>query len=477
MSISEADIRQIVAQVIGKLGGQGLEPSAPAAGPGIAMEHGVFATVDEAVEAAVVAFGEFSHMPGARREAIIGRMRETALAHAEELAELAVKETGLGRVADKIAKNKLAAVKTPGLEDLASSSYTGDDGMTLLEYTPFGVIGSITPTTNPAATIINNGISMIAAGNAVVFNPHPSAKAVSIRAMQLLNQAIVAEGGPRNLLTSVAEPTLETSEALMKHPRINALVVTGGGAVVKAALTSGKKVIAAGPGNPPVVVDETADLAQAGRDIVLGASFDNNVLCTAEKEVFVVESVASSLKAEMIKNGAYEVKGTQLAKLLELILVKMDDKDKYMPNKRYVGKSADLILKEIGVNTNESTKLIIAETADNHPLVYTEMLMPVLPIVRVPNVDAAIQSAIKAEKGNRHTAIMHSQNIRNLTKMAKALQATIFVKNGPSYAGLGFGGEGYTTLTIAGPTGEGLTSARTFTRKRRCVLVDGFRIV
>jgi len=263
----------------------------------------------------------------------------------------------------------------------------------------------------------------------------------------------------------------------MKHPKINALVVTGGGAVVQAALSSGKKVIAAGPGNPPVVVDETADLAQAGRDIVLGASFDNNVLCTAEKEVFVVESVASALKTEMIKNGAYELKGPALAKLLDLIMVKYQDRDRFMPNKQYVGKSASFILNEIGIKANESIQLIIAETPEDHPLVYTEMLMPVLPIVRVPNVNHAIQMAVKAEKGNRHTAIMHSQNIQNLTRMAQALQATIFVKNGPSYAGLGFGGEGYTTLTIAGPTGEGLTSARTFTRKRRCVLVDGFQIV
>ncbi|NQX69023.1 aldehyde dehydrogenase EutE [Paenibacillus alba] len=469
MSISEADIRAIVAQVIGKLQNETAAPAPEAAHA--AYEHGVFATVDEAVDAASLAFGKFSLLPLAQRETIIRKMRETSLAHAAELAELAVKETGLGRVQDKLAKNKLAAEKTPGIEDLFSQSFSGDNGLTLLECSPFGVIGSITPTTNPAATMINNSISMVSAGNAVVYNPHPSAKKVSIKAMQLLNQAIVAAGGPENMLTSVLMPTLDTSEQLMKHPNIQALVVTGGGAVVKAALTSGKKVIAAGPGNPPVVVDETADLKQAGRDIVLGASFDNNVLCTAEKEVFVVESVANGLKAEMLKNGAYELKGYQLTKLLDVILTKHPEKEKYFPNKDYVGKDASHILQAIGIQTDDSTKLIIAETPENHPLVNTEMLMPVLPIVRVPNVDMAIQYAVKAEKGNRHTAIMHSQNITQLSKMEKALQATIFVKNGPSYSGLGFGGEGFTTLTIAGPTGEGLTSARTFTRKRRSVLV------
>jgi len=476
LNISEADIKQIVAQVIGQIqtktdNGQrvGLETCV--------REHGVFATVDEAVAAARDAFVQLSGMSLAQRGVIIREMRDTSIAHAQELAELAVQETGLGNVPDKTAKNNLAAMKTPGIEDLVSQSYTGDDGLTLVENSPYGVIGAITPTTNPAATIINNSISIVAAGNAVVFNPHPSAQRVSIRAMQLLNEAIVRAGGPANLLTSVHLPTIETSEQLMKHPKVNALVVTGGGAVVKAALSSGKKVIAAGPGNPPVVVDETANLAQAGRDIVLGASFDNNVLCTAEKEVFVVESVASALKAEMIKNGAYEIRGSDLSKLLDLIMVKYQDKDKYMPNKQYVGKSANLILNEIGIKVNGSIKLIIAETTEDHPLVYTEMLMPILPIVKVPNVNRAIELAVKAEKGNRHTAIMHSQNIQNLTRMAQALQATIFVKNGPSYAGLGFGGEGYATLTIAGPTGEGLTSARTFSRKRRCVLVDGFQIV
>lgn len=473
MSITEESIRSIVAEVVSKLRGDlAMADPDPLLPP---LNHGVFATVDEAAEVANAAYEQFASFTLAKREAIIWKMRETSLSHAERLAELAVKETGLGNVQDKIAKNRLAAQKTPGLEDLVSESYTGDDGLTLLEYSPLGVIGAITPVTNPAATIINNSISMVAAGNAVVFNPHPNAKRVSIEAIQLLNRAIVEAGGPANMLTSVQTPTMETSGEVMKHPRIHALAVTGGGGVVQAALASGKKVIAAGPGNPPVVVDETADLAQAGRDIVLGASFDNNVLCTAEKEVFVVESATDSLKAEMIGNGAYELRGPQLEKLLDLIFIK--NREKWIPNKEYVGKDANLLLEKIGAKTNQNIKLIIAETAEDHPLVHTEMLMPVLPIVRVPNVEAAILLAVKAEKGNKHTAVMHSQNIRNLTKMARALQATIFVKNGPSYAGLGYGGEGFATLTIAGPTGEGLTSARTFTRKRRCVLVDGFHIV
>lgn len=474
MSVNEQEIQKIVGQVLQKVQEQLQGPSTILA-QHISLTHGVFNTVDEAVNAAKLAEGKLSEISLSQRKRMIQNMREISLEHAEELAELAVQETGLGRVKDKIIKNKLAAEKTPGVEDLVSHTYSGDDGLTLVEYAPIGIIGSITPTTNPAATIINNSISMIAAGNVVVFNPHPSAKRVSLRAMQLLNQAIIAAGGPENMLTAVAEPTLETSQQVMKHKEIRALVVTGGGAVVKEAMGSGKKVVAAGPGNPPVVVDETAKLEKAAQDIVLGASFDNNVLCTAEKEVFVVEKVAQALKAEMIKHGAVELKGFQLDKLLKVIMVEHNGKK--IPNRDYVGKDATVLLEAAGIKADPKTRLIIAETSFEHPLVFTEMLMPILPIVKVPDVDTAIKYAVKAEKGNRHTAMMHSQSVDNLSKMAREIQATIFVKNGPSVAGLGYTGEGFTTLTIAGPTGEGLTSPRTFTRQRRCVLVGGLRIV
>jgi acyl-CoA reductase-like NAD-dependent aldehyde dehydrogenase len=473
LQITETDIKKMVEQVLQQLG-QDAQSNVSTVNE-ISSENGVFSTVDEAALAARQAWEKLRKLPLETRKCMIEKMREISRAHVRELAELAVEETKLGRVEDKVAKILLATNKTPGVEDLYSTAFSGDDGLTLVEYAPIGVFGSITPSTNPAATVINNSISLIAAGNTVVYNPHPSAKRVSIRTMQLLNQAIVAAGGPENTLTSVASPNLETSNQVMNHPNVNALVVTGGGPVVKAAMAVGKKVIAAGPGNPPVVVDETAILSKAGADIVKGASFDNNVLCTAEKEVFVVEKVANSLKAEMIKNGAFEVKGYQLDKLLNKVLTKKNDK--FYPNRDFIGKDAHVILQAAGITVTPDVKLIIAETKKDHPLVMTEMLMPILPIVRVPDVDTAIELAVIAEKGNRHTAIMHSQNITNLTKMAQEIQATIFVKNGPSVAGLGYESEGFTTLTIAGPTGEGLTSAKTFTRQRRCVLVDGLRII
>lgn len=474
MQISEKDIQKLVEQVLANMTGQKSANVSNSASE-IALGNGVFSTVEEAVNAAKMAESKMRSVSLESRRKMIQAMRDISIQHAKELAIMAVEETGLGRVEDKISKNLLAANKTPGVEDLVSTTYTGDDGMTLVEYAPFGIVGSITPSTNPAATLINNSISLVAAGNVVVYNPHPSAKKVSLQTLKMLNKAIVQAGGPENVLTAVASPNLETSNQVMNHPAIRVLVVTGGGIVVKAAMKTGKKVIAAGPGNPPVVVDETANLAKAGKDIVNGASFDNNVLCTAEKEVFVIDKVANTLKQEMVKNGAIELKGFELDKLLKVILVEKDGK--FYPNRDFIGKDAEVLLAAIGKKVDSSVRLVIVETTFDHPLIWTEMLMPILPIVKVANVDTAIEMAVKAEKGNRHTAIMHSQNITNLTKMAREIQATIFVKNGPSYSGLGFGAEGFTTLTIAGPTGEGLTSARSFSRQRRCVLVDGFRIV
>ena len=377
------------------------------------------------------------------------------------------------RVTDKIIKHQLVANKTPGTEDLSPRVYTGDDGMTLIEMAPFGVIGSITPSTNPSETVLCNSIGMIAGGNAVVFNPHPNACKVANYAVDLVNRGILAAGGPENLVVSVKKPTHESSNEMMNSPIVRMLVATGGPGVVKALLSSGKKAIGAGAGNPPVIVDDTADIEKAGADIVNGASFDNNLPCIAEKECFAFDNIADELIASMIKAGAYLIKGEQIEELKKVCLIEKDGK--YGINKKWVGKDASKFLKAIGIDADP--KLIICETDEMHPFVQVEMMMPVLAIVRVKNIDEAIDMAVRAEHGNRHSAHIHSKNIDHLTRFARAVETTIFVKNAPSYAGIGAGGEGHTTFTIAGPTGEGLTSARSFTRQRRCVLVDGLHIV
>jgi acyl-CoA reductase-like NAD-dependent aldehyde dehydrogenase len=467
----EQDVRQLVQEVIKSMN---LDIAKDNSNKNI----GVFSNINDAVISAELAFNALNNLTLETRKNIIASIRKISSENNEIISKMAAEETGLGRWEDKIVKNELGILKTPGIEDMEPEVFTDDNGLTLVERAPYGVIGSITPSTNPLVTIISNSIGMIAAGNAVVFNPHPSAKKVSAYLISLLNKAIIEAGGPANLLTCINEPTIESAKSLMTHKKIAILVVTGGPAVVKVAMNSGKKVIAAGPGNPPCVVDETADIVKAGKDIVDGASFDNNVICICEKEIIVVASVADRLKEEMKKNGAYELNEEQIKKITALILTEPGGPGKEgCPNKKYVGKNADFIAKEIGLTIPSSIRLLLCEVASDHPLVWTEQLMPVMPLVRVKDVDTAIDLAFNCEFGFRHTAIMHSLNIAKLSKMAKVMNCSIFIKNGPSYAGLGQGGAGFASFTIASPTGEGVTRARTFARERRCTLVDYFRII
>jgi len=462
--IAEAIAREIA-------GGPFREAESPLGG-------GVFATVDEAVRAATSAFRALDMVGLEQRKTIVESMRSFMLSHARSLAEEAVGETGLGRVEDKIQKNILVADKTPGPEELTPRALSGDHGLVLMEPAPYGVIGSITPVTNPSATIICNAIGMVSAGNAVVFNAHPSAKRVSTATIRLLNQAITAAGGPENTLTCVAEPTIESAGEVMRHYGIRLLVVTGGAGVVAAAMSSGKRAICAGPGNPPAVVDATADLEKAGRDIVFGHSFDNNVICTDEKAVIVVEGAAELLKASMKRAGAFELDPVHLPRLEKVIFEGIPPpRDRAHLNAKMIGKDASVILNRLGIHAGPEVRTILIEVPPEHPLIWTEQMMPVLPVARVHTVEGAIELAVDAERGCFHTAVMHSHDLAALSTMARRCNCSIFVKNGPSLAGLGLGGEGYASFTIASPTGEGMTSPRSFSRWRRCTLVDHFRIV
>jgi propionaldehyde dehydrogenase len=471
MNELEENIRKLVKEALQDIKLNAINESATS-------KAGIFATIDQAVKAAEVAFHNLGSLTLEIRKDIIANIRKTSQDHVELLSKMTSEETAMGRWEDKVIKNELAIKKTPGVEDILPDAFSDDHGLTLVERAPYGVIGSISPSTNPTASIISNCIGMIAAGNSVVFNTHPAAKKVSAFLVSLLNKAIIEAGGPKNLITTIENPTLESAQEMMSHPKVSILVVTGGPGVVKAAMRMEKKTIAAGPGNPPVVVDETADIVKAGKDIVAGASFDNNLICICEKETIVVDSVADALKAEMQKNGAYVLSPEQIKKVTELVIA-----DPGRPgheggaNKAYVGQNASKIARAIGLTVPDSTRLLLCEVDANHPLVWTEQLMPVMPLVRVPNVDDAIDLAVRCEHGFRHTAIMHSLNIAKLSKMAKAMNCSIFIKNGPSYAGLGEGGAGFASFTIASPTGEGVTRARTFTRERRCTLVDYFRII
>ena len=452
--------------------------STPAAAPRAALGEGVFGTVDEAVAAASQGFREFEGMSLEGRQKIIASIRECMFENAEQLAHHAHSETGLGRVEHKIIKNRLVTRKTSGTEVLTPHAVTGDNGLTLTEYAPYGVIGTITPTTNPTSTIICNTIAMLSAGNSIVFNVHPNARECSMANVRLLHEAIVRAGGPPNVVTAVAEPTIESAQQLMTHKGVRILAVTGGSGVVRQAMTSGKRAICAGPGNPPVVVDATADLQHAGRDIVAGASFDNNIVCTDEKEVIAVESIVGELLQQMQQHGAYLLNESELHRVEQAIFTEQrGPRRRAVVEKDLIGKNAKVILERAGISCNGDPALLVARVPNDHPLIWTEQMMPVLPVTAVPDVDRGIELAREAEHGCGHSAGMYSRDIDALSRMARTINTSIFTKNGPFFAGLGEGGEGHCSFTIASPTGEGLTGPVAFSRLRRCVMVDHFRIV
>jgi propionaldehyde dehydrogenase len=435
--------------------------------------NGLYPTVNDAVEAGLVAQKKLIAMSLERRKDIIASIRNSVLNHNEEMSAMAIEETHLGRYEDKVRENILCATKTPGVEDIEPRALSGDHGLMLLEYAPVGLIGSLTPITNPTGTLINNSIGMISAGNAIVFNAHPSARRTSTTMLQIIHQAIVDAGGPVGLVSSVANPTLDTAKEVIEHPKINMLVATGGRPIVNIVLRSGKKAVGAGAGNPPALVDETAIIRKAAQCIVSGASINNGIFCTCEKEVIVVEEVADSLIKNMQETGrVYLLNPVEVEKVTKLVVT-----PERKINGKYIGKNVQVILHDIGVEVGEECRLAIFDAPKDHPLVWLEQMMPVLPIVRVKDFNEGVELAVKVEQGNRHTAIMHSTHVEHMTTFARAVQTTIFIKNGPSFAGIGLGGEGHTSFTIAGPTGEGLTSARTFTRQRRCTLVESFRII
>jgi aldehyde dehydrogenase len=413
------------------------------------------------------------------RRRIIAHIRRIAIDQCVELGTMEMEETRIGRLDHKIEKLKTLGQLALGVEFLASEVFSGDHGLTVIEHAPFGVIGAVTPVTHSLPTITGNAISMIAAGNTVVFNPHPSGRRVAAEGVRRFNEAIYNDLGIDNLICVITEPTLETAEAIFKHRGVALLCVTGGPGVARAAMRQAKRAIVAGPGNPPVVVDETADLDRAARAIILGAAYDNNLLCIAEKEVFVVNQVFDAMLAAMDRAGAARLAAREVDALTKVAIASVGEgADKHeAPARDFLGKDAAVLARAIGKSVPESVELLFGETDESNPFVPVEQMMPFLPFVRCRDIDDGIAKALRAEHGFRHTAIIHSTNVHNMTKMGKAMDTTLFVKNGSSLAGLGVGGEGYTSFSIATPTGEGVTTPLTFTRQRRCSMIDDLRIL
>lgn len=458
MQVDETKVQDIVREVIAKM--TLMQPAEKV--------HGVFTDMNEAIEAAKESEKIVRNLPMDQREKIVSLIRKKTRENADILARMAVDETGMGNVGHKILKHYLVADKVPGTEDITTEALSGDRGLTLVEMGPFGVIGAITPCTNPSETVLCNSIGMIAGGNTVVFNPHPAAIKTSIYAINLVNEASIEAGGPDNVAVTVSNPTLESSEVMMKHKDIHLIAATGGPGVVTAVLSSGKRGIGAGAGNPPALVDDSADIRKAAEDIVNGCTFDNNLPCIAEKEIVAIESIADELMHYMVtEQGCYLASPMEQEKLIQTVFT-----PKGGLNRKCVGRSAKALLAMIGVTVPDNIRCITFFGEKENKLIAEELMMPILGIVKAKDFSDAVEKAVWLEHGNRHSAHIHSKNVDHITEYAKAVDTAILVKNGPSYAALGFGGESICTFTIASRTGEGLTSAKTFTKKRRCVMTD-----
>jgi len=478
MQATEAAVRQIVQEVLSQISTtSGTTANGGHRNGSATSTWGVFNSVDDAVAAAQQGFEQLSNASMADRATAIDIVKTMCDEQAEELGLLEFQETGIGRLEHKI--GKLRVIKTvPGMEAMKSEAVSGDHGLTVTEYAPFGVIGAITPVTHSLPTLAANFVNMVAAGNTVVVNPHPSGKKIAAEGVRRFNKAIYEATGLQNLLTIIGEPTIESAQAIFDHRGVKLLVVTGGPAVARAALKSPKRAIVAGPGNPPVVVDATADLNNAARSIVEGAAFDNNLLCIAEKEVFAVNEIFDRLMTAVSANGGFLLNAQQVAALTaKAFSPPKEPGGHHQLNRDFIGKDAAWLAAQIGVQAPADTQILFGETDEHNPFVPEEQMMPFVPFVRANCADHAIDLAQKYEHGFGHTAIIHSRDVRTISKMGRIMNTTLFVKNGPCMAGLGLGGEGFPSFSIATPTGEGVTSPMTFTRQRRCAMVEDLRII
>ncbi len=494
--MNETLIRDVVAEVLGRLGGAA--PSAKPApapapkhdcgcggkgpssgGPALRGKFGVFTDANEACAAAQESFLQLQKAGVEARVKIVEIIKSMAESNAEAWGKLELDETKIGRLDHKIEKLKIIKL-VPGVEWLRPDARSGDHGITLEEYTPFGTVGAVTPSTHSIPTLSGNIVNIIAAGNSVVFNPHPSAARCAAVAVRAYNEAIYRATGIENIATIIEKPSMESFAAMCKHAAVRLLLVTGGPGVVKAAMQTGKRAICAGPGNPPVYVDDTACMKRAAKAIIQGASYDNNLLCIGEKEVFALEIIADKLMAQMEQNGAVKLTNAQLDALTKAAFTITPGQgggcSHAAVNKDFIGKDPIVLAKAAGLNIPAGTQLLFAETAADHPFVVEEQMMPFLPITRVKSLEEGVARSLEAEHGYKHTSIIHSHDVEAMTAVGRALDTTLFIKNGPCMAGLGLGGEGYLSFSIATPTGEGVSNPRTFTRVRRCVMVDNLRI-
>jgi propionaldehyde dehydrogenase len=437
-------------------------------------QYGVFDDINEAIDAAYEAQKVLIRKHTTKdRDAFIAKIKEKFLAIIDEETIKEFNETGYGRLDQKLIKNRESIATNPDTSSLTTRVFSSSDGLTVEYCAPYGLVGALTPVTNGIATVANNAMTMIAAGNSIVFNCHPAAKLAGAMAVSLVNESVIELGGPPNLATMVRNPDTKTLDVIMQSPKVKLLIGTGSEVMVKLLMSSNKKVIAAGPGNPPTIIDETADVERAAAMLYENVPFENNMLCVLEKEAFVVDEVFDRFISEMVRLGSRLLTGEEVEKLVPASLVQ-NAEGGWGANKAMVGKDANVVLKNAGVEPSPGDlRLAICIVDHKHPFVEAEQMMPIFPIVRCKDFEQAMEWAVEAEHGFRHTAAIWTRDLDRATEFGRRIDCTALAHNGPTVATAGVGGSGDGSATIATSTGEGFTNPASFTRIRRFAMANG----
>jgi len=369
------------------------------------------ADLDKLIDKVHIAQNQYATFSEEKVNAIFKAAATAANKMRIDLAETAVTETGMGVVEDKVIKNHFASeyiynkhkkTKTCGI--ISVDEING----TKIVAAPLGVIAGVVPTTNPTSTAIFKSLLALKTRNGIIFSPHPRAKKSTVAAAKVVLDAAVKAGAPENIIGWIDEPTIELSEMLMKHPKIQAILATGGLGMVKAAYSSGKPALGVGSGNTPAIIDETADIKMAVSSILMSKTFDNGMICASEQAVIVVDDVYEAVKKEFVYRGAYLMNEEETAKLAQIILTPKG------VNAAIVGQPAYKIAELAGFTVPEKTKILLAEQtsyADDNPYAH-EKLSPILTMYKSPDFETAtdIALALVSLGGLGHTSVLYTDD-------------------------------------------------------------------
>jgi len=396
------------------------------------------------VEAASLAQEQLSRMSQAEIDRIVAAMSEAAQSHAEELAEQARKETGFGSVPDKTTKNRFASQKL--WETIQNEKTVGilrkdEDRRVWDVAVPVGVIAGIVPSTNPTSTVIYKAMIALKGANAIVFSPHPGAKDCSLRTAKMLAEAAEAAGCPKGAIGCISTPTMDAVDELMKHSNVRLILATGGGAMVKAAYSSGTPAIGVGAGNGPAYLHPSCDLKQAVSDIVRSKTFDYGTVCASEQSIILEKSVAKEAEMELTRQGCCILNEAD-SKRLAAILFRSNG----TINPKIVGKPASEIAQMAGLSdlAKQAKVLVAREYGVGEQYPYSmEKLCPVLGLFEVENQDQALELACKIlhHEGRGHTFTIHAQDKDVIQRFALKIPVSRFLVNTPA----ALGGIGATT--------------------------------